>query len=403
MKKIAFVLTILGGTAFSESSAQMVNNGQLIHVEDNGLLFIDGNFEHRDGAISGKGTIELKGDWNNSSSGSAFNGSAQGTVHFTGASQYISGSKTAFPNLTLEGTGDKTLETDTEIYGSLLLNDRNLHLRRYTLSVLNPQSGAIQRTSGFITTDDGGHLIRNTNSSAAYLFPLGSTLNNPAFAGMSFLYRPVSLEPENANQNSYSANLNNTDPNPQFSRNSFGSGLKDISNKYYYLLSHPSGLSKFKAQFYQNTSVEDNSAIVDWNTTLSLWEKLSTHVQDGLSADGFNRTLSYTFNAGINNLPVTFAGISSINSPLKFYNAFSPDGDGRNDRWLIPDIDKYPDNNLSIFNRWGDEVFKATGYSSSNAWDGSNLQSGTYFYVLTVNVGGEKKTYKGFITMIKGN
>lgn len=57
---------------------------------------------------------------------------------------------------------------------------------------------------------------------------------------------------------------------------------------------------------------------------------------------------------------------------------------------MIKDIEHFPDNELVIFNRWGNEVYRESGYS--NQWDGfvnvgtglegSQLPTGTYFYVL---------------------
>ena len=60
-----------------------------------------------------------------------------------------------------------------------------------------------------------------------------------------------------------------------------------------------------------------------------------------------------------------------------------------------------PINELTILNRWGSEVFKAKNYKNSNAWDGLGLNTGTYFYLLKVNVNNEPKVYKGFITLLR--
>lgn len=73
----------------------------------------------------------------------------------------------------------------------------------------------------------------------------------------------------------------------------------------------------------------------------------------------------------------------------------SPNGDGQNDYWVIPGIDEFPDNNVKIFNRWGNLLFSMDGYD--NSWDGKTqsktiyssteryLPSGTYFYIFTPN------------------
>ena len=81
---------------------------------------------------------------------------------------------------------------------------------------------------------------------------------------------------------------------------------------------------------------------------------------------------------------------------LTFYNGFSPNGDGVNDFFKVKGIAQYPNNKISIFNRWGTEVFSQRGYK--NAWDGTwnntKLPDGTYFYVLQ---DGEGKKYTGYI------
>jgi gliding motility-associated-like protein/uncharacterized repeat protein (TIGR01451 family) len=79
------------------------------------------------------------------------------------------------------------------------------------------------------------------------------------------------------------------------------------------------------------------------------------------------------------------------------HNAFSPNGDGINESFIIDNIDDvlcYPDNTVEIYNRWGVLVFETKGYNNtSKVFKGisegrttisqsSGLPSGTYFYIL---------------------
>jgi len=50
-------------------------------------------------------------------------------------------------------------------------------------------------------------------------------------------------------------------------------------------------------------------------------------------------------------------------------NTFTPNGDGINDLWNIPFIQNHPDCNISIYNRYGAQVYNSIGYS--NAWNGT--------------------------------
>lgn len=63
---------------------------------------------------------------------------------------------------------------------------------------------------------------------------------------------------------------------------------------------------------------------------------------------------------------------------------FSPNGDGVNDVFHIEAIERYPLNKLTVFNRWGDEVYARNGYQ--NDWmglglRGEKLPDGNYFFV----------------------
>ncbi|MBL0737573.1 DUF11 domain-containing protein [Flavobacterium sp. GN10] len=79
---------------------------------------------------------------------------------------------------------------------------------------------------------------------------------------------------------------------------------------------------------------------------------------------------------------------------LKIYNEFSPNDDGQNDFFYIDCIERYPNNQLEIFNRWGNLVYYQKGYK--NTWDGKadgsakTLPEGTYFYILDLGDGSKK-------------
>ncbi|HFC00685.1 MAG TPA: gliding motility-associated C-terminal domain-containing protein, partial [Phaeodactylibacter sp.] len=68
---------------------------------------------------------------------------------------------------------------------------------------------------------------------------------------------------------------------------------------------------------------------------------------------------------------------------LIIYTGFSPNGDRVNDFFHIEGVENYPDNELNIFNRWGNEVYYAEGYLNNwdGTWNGKDLPDGTYFYV----------------------
>ena len=82
---------------------------------------------------------------------------------------------------------------------------------------------------------------------------------------------------------------------------------------------------------------------------------------------------------------------------LELPSAFSPNGDGSNDNYVIHGILHYPNNNVSVFNRWGNLVYQKENYA--NEWRGENnssepLPDGTYFLILEIkNSDIRKNTY----------
>ncbi|MDP4188679.1 MAG: gliding motility-associated C-terminal domain-containing protein, partial [Bacteroidota bacterium] len=87
--------------------------------------------------------------------------------------------------------------------------------------------------------------------------------------------------------------------------------------------------------------------------------------------------------------------IKDIKSP----KGFSPNNDGKNDKFVILGLDNSKSNELTVFNRSGVEIFKADNYQ--NDWDGTDhwgkpVPEDTYYYVLKVD---EKFSYSGYVVI----
>jgi len=81
-------------------------------------------------------------------------------------------------------------------------------------------------------------------------------------------------------------------------------------------------------------------------------------------------------------------------------DAFSPNGDGRNDTWNIPGLGAYRNFDLRVFNRWGGLVFHTR--DAVKGWDGrlngKDLPTGVYPYLLNI-VNGPR--LKGWVLLIR--
>jgi gliding motility-associated-like protein len=86
--------------------------------------------------------------------------------------------------------------------------------------------------------------------------------------------------------------------------------------------------------------------------------------------------------------------------PVDAPRAFTPNGDGQNDIWIINNIDVYESCAIRIFNRQGRNVYEAPQYN--NDWDGffngTELPEGAYYYILTC---GTSEVHTGDITLIR--
>ena len=100
-------------------------------------------------------------------------------------------------------------------------------------------------------------------------------------------------------------------------------------------------------------------------------------------------------------------GPATIDTTVNIPSGITPNGDGLNDVFiidlLVTNPDEFPDNELVIFNRWGDIVYQASPYL--NDWTGTNqggeaLPQGTYYYVLRLNIQ-DGLIFKGDVTILK--
>jgi gliding motility-associated-like protein len=97
------------------------------------------------------------------------------------------------------------------------------------------------------------------------------------------------------------------------------------------------------------------------------------------------------------------------NGGIIIYPTLSPNGDHLNDQWVIDGIEKYPENKVTIFDRWGNLVFEEKGYDNTEdkIWSGKSnvgltlgereLAEGTYFYQVDLGMQGKPKT--GFVVI----
>lgn len=91
----------------------------------------------------------------------------------------------------------------------------------------------------------------------------------------------------------------------------------------------------------------------------------------------------------------------TVLKPFPIPNVFSPNGDGVHDTWVIPELDKYPNAVVSVFDRYGRRVFFTEGYK--RPWDGTfegkPLAVATYYYIIEPRL--IPGIFSGSVTILK--
>jgi gliding motility-associated-like protein len=152
---------------------------------------------------------------------------------------------------------------------------------------------------------------------------------------------------------------------------------------------------------------------VNFNNTGSSAGTYAWNLGDGNTSTQPNPSNTYTA-AGTYTVVLTISSGSCSDSDSLFIKVidafgpipeiFTPNGDFKNDEFVIPGLDAYPNAKLQVFNRWGNEVYIANPYK--NDWNGTPNASGktgsgklpvsTYFYIL--ELGDTNNTvYRGFV------
>ena len=107
--------------------------------------------------------------------------------------------------------------------------------------------------------------------------------------------------------------------------------------------------------------------------------------------------------------------ISIINPELKFYNLITVNNNSSNYKLTITGIEKFPENEIQIFNRYGEIVWNGLKYNNiSNYFAGkanvsgvfmenNYLPTGTYYFVINYDNPCENKELKGFFQIDNSN
>lgn len=178
-----------------------------------------------------------------------------------------------------------------------------------------------------------------------------------------------------------------------FTDTSPSSEVEQISNRFYWEVS---GNKEAKLSLSWNSFSElslltdDLSALVMVGFDGTNWEIIPA-ILEPFTIDG--NTPSSLSEGAISSIDMVEFGrfqavtLGSIllETTLKVSEGITPNGDDINDHWFIKNIERYPNAQIWVYNRWGVEVFSQAG-NYTNDWDGTykdnskKLPSAPYYY-----------------------
>ncbi len=159
--------------------------------------------------------------------------------------------------------------------------------------------------------------------------------------------------------------------------------------------------------YYQGPScIGNNDGFIEFNVTGGTKPYIYSFEQ-GTSSLGYIEELY----EGVYNFTVTDAnnctkstGVMSLidnqEDCLRIPNAYTPNGDGINDTWIIEGREMFPNGLFTVFNRWGQIVYQARGSEPAwdGTWNGKFVPTGSYIY--TIELFNRTKKYVGIVTVV---
>jgi gliding motility-associated-like protein len=132
----------------------------------------------------------------------------------------------------------------------------------------------------------------------------------------------------------------------------------------------------------QDASLSPGGTIVYWN-----WDLADSSFSQSTSFSGSyvvpgQYPLCLTIQNDHGCIDSICTNITVVPAEITNINVITSDGDGVNDQLSFEYLSFYPENELFIFNRWGQLLYSAKNYD--NSWDGYEHPEGTYFYVLKI-------------------
>jgi gliding motility-associated-like protein len=247
----------------------------------------------------------------------------------------------------------------------------------------------------------GTHASHNQASDNSYINGPVTKMGDTAFEfplGHNTKYRSIAIEAPGGASDSYLAQYFPYNSDTEYPHTQKAGNIELIDTQEYWRVTRMQDDDFVRISIGWDTSLTSDELlqnpdlihIVRWDTDQALW------IDEGGVVDTVNNRVTTL-------LPISGSGIFTLArvkgdlilpGNVTVFNYISPNDNGENDFFLIKGIAQHPNNQLTIYNRWGNQVYQVQGYNESDRVfrgfsngdftlsKGDGLPTGTYFYVL---------------------
>jgi len=405
---LTYIASIAVLFSICRGHAQLVNQGAL-KVNEATLVSVFFDYKNTaDGNFVNDGEVHIFENWANDGIVS-YSNTADGKTFFTGTTeQIIEGLKQSdFQNIIFDNTVSAMpfhLASTISVGKLADLKNGIVNAQDYDGLVIFKE-GAFHSNAGSKSFIDGK---TKNNIDEPFEFPVGDALH----------YRPAFYSSNSSEPTVYTSEYLYKNATLLYPPTNKEESIISINDAEYWEITQDQGTEKIVLSLtLSNTTTpaiffdedpQTQLAIVRWEATASKWVDDGGAATDAISGEEYSKLVTSQV-GGYGIFTIGLVKKANPDNELIIFNAISPNGDDFNDSFRIKGIDKYPDNTVEIYNRWGVKVYEAKSYNESTVMfkgysDGrttvsrnEKLPDGTYFYILNYNNGASYVKKIGFL------
>lgn len=371
MRRLLFILIAFG---CGDAAGQIfVNNGAIVSISEGTILSIPDSMVNK-GTLINNGDVIIYGAWINT--GTYDPGTGQ--VNFdSDLDQVINHNAQSIGKLVISGGGQKEFLADIFVQSAITLTDGILVSKNGARIVMDNN---VTVTGGSDASHINGPVERR--GTGDWLFPVGN--------GSTYL--PVIIPAVSSASSFGILTLHELTTGEVLTGDM---EVEKMSTKRYWeiVTGGPISQTSILLPFDDEDDLGgENLIVVASNNSTGPYANVSAAIVPGVVTPGFIPSKPHPIQK------YYAVALLLTERDIEVFNAVSAGSDGKNDFFTIRNIEFYPENRVTIHNRWGDLVFEMNGYDNvQNVFrgvskNGNELPSGTYFYSINLGDGSEKKT-----------